>query len=170
MDHSKWGKIRTFIFDVDGVFTDGKLMITEEGHFLRSMSVRDGMALKVAVQSGYTVAIITKGDSVGVRTRLLALGAHYVYDSVKDKNIPFAELVDKHGIDPETSLYMGDDLADLTLFPKVLLATAPSDASHEVLAAAEYISARKGGDGAVRDVVERALRVQGKWGVEDQPK
>lgn len=167
MDHSKWEKIKTFIFDVDGVFTDGKLMITEEGHFLRSMSVRDGMALKVAVKYGYTVAIITKGDSVGVRTRLLALGAHHLYDGVKDKNIPFAELVDKHGIDPHTALYMGDDLADLRLFPKVLLATAPNDACHEVLEAAEFISAKKGGDGAVRDVIERALRVQGCWGVED---
>jgi len=163
MDHSKWKKIKTFIFDVDGVFTDSKLMITEEGHFLRTMSVRDGMALKVAVRAGYTIAIITKGNSIGVRTRLLALGAHFVYDEVKDKNIPFQELITKHGVSPETALYMGDDLADLVLFDKVLLATCPRDAANEVLQQAEYISPKNGGDGAVRDVIEKVLRCHGKW-------
>lgn len=166
MDHSKWGKIETFIFDIDGVFTNGKLMITEEGHFLRQMSVRDGMALKVAVQKGYTVAIITKGNSAGVRDRMFALGAHYVYDAVKDKAIPFTELVEKHKINPDTSLYMGDDLADIVLFDKVLLSAAPYDAAHEVISAVEYISAKNGGDGAVRDVIERVLRSKGDWGAD----
>lgn len=163
MDHSKWPQIETFILDVDGVFTDGKLMITEDGDFLRAMSVRDGMALKVAVAAGYTVAIITKGNSKGVKMRLLALGAHYVYDGIKDKSIPFTELVEDHGIDPRKALYMGDDLADLVLFDKVLLACAPYDAAHEVIAAAEYISPRCGGDGAVRDVIEKVLRTHNKW-------
>lgn len=165
MDHKKWRLINTFIFDVDGVFTDGKLLITEKGDFLRTMCVRDGMALKVAVNAGYKVAIITKGNSVGVKKRLLALGAHHVYDEVSDKSIPFKELTDLHGIDPSTSLYMGDDLADLILFDKVLLSTCPSDAANEVLQKAEYISPKKGGDGAVRDVIEKVLRCSGKWGI-----
>ena len=167
MDQSKWNKINTFILDVDGVFTDGKLMITEEGHFLRSMSVRDGMALKVAQREGYTIAIITKGDSKGVKMRLKALGTHHFYDGVKDKNVPFQELVTEHGIDPQRSVYMGDDLADLVLFDKVLLSACPNDAANDVLKRAEYISPKNGGDGAVRDLIEKTLRCQGKWGVED---
>ncbi len=163
MDHSKWSKINTFIFDVDGVFTDGSIQISESGQFLRTMNVKDGMSLKVAVKRGYTVAVITKGNSKAVKERLLALGAQYVYDEVKDKNIPFQELVTKYNINPLKSLYMGDDLADVVLMDQVLLACAPYDAVPEVINSAEYISPKKGGHGAVRDVIEKVLRSNGDW-------
>ncbi len=163
MDHSKWNKINTFIFDVDGVFTDGSIQISESGQFLRTMNVKDGMSLKVAVKRGYTVAVITKVNSKAVKKRLLELGAQYVYDEVKDKNIPFQELVTKYNIDPLKSLYMGDDLADVVLMDQVLLACAPYDAVPEVINSAEYISPKKGGHGAVRDVIEKVLRSNGHW-------
>lgn len=163
MDHNKWQQIETFIFDVDGVFTDGSLLITEAGEFLRTMHVRDGMALKTAVKKGYKVIIITKGNSKGVKDRLLALGAHMVYDEIDDKSVPFQELITEHGLDPHKALYVGDDLADIVLFDKVLLSCAPKDAAPEVLQRAEYISPVKGGKGVIRDIVENVLRTRGDW-------
>lgn len=164
MDYSKLEKIDTFIFDVDGVFTNCRMLVTEKGEFLRTMNVRDGAAMKMALKSGYRIAIITKGNSIGVRDRLAFLGADPIYDSVADKNVALRDMVADYGIDLQRSLYMGDDLADLVVFPQVLLGTCPRDATHEVISAAEFVSSRDGGDGCVRDIIERVMRVQGKWG------
>jgi 3-deoxy-D-manno-octulosonate 8-phosphate phosphatase (KDO 8-P phosphatase) len=164
MDYSKLKKIRTFIFDVDGVLTDCGLVITEKGEFLRKMNVRDGAAIKMALNQGFRVAIITKGNSIGVKNRLLFLGADPVFDNVANKLDALKDLEANHNIDPMSSVYMGDDLADLVVFDKVLLATCPNDAAPELIKKAEFISSRKGGDGCVRDLIERVLKVQGKWG------
>ena len=164
MDYSKFGKIKNFIFDVDGVLTDCGLIITEKGEFLRKMNVRDGAAIKIALKQGYRVAIITKGNSIGVRDRLIFLGADPVFDNVSDKAKALKSLKEDHNFDLNASVYMGDDLADLVVFDKVLLATCPNNATPEVIQKAEFISSKKGGDGCVRDLIERVLRVQGKWG------
>lgn len=163
MDYTKFSKIETFIFDVDGVLTNSRMLITESGEFLRSMNVRDGAAMKMALKAGYRIAIITKGNSVGVKDRLIFLGADPVYDNVNDKTIALADLVTTHGVDPMKALYMGDDLADLVVFDKVLLATCPHDAANEVIKKAEFVSPKMGGDGCVRDIIERVMRTQGKW-------
>jgi len=164
MDYSKFRKIEAFIFDVDGVFTDCNLMITEKSEFLRKMNVRDGAAMKMALKQGYRIAIITKGDSIGVKDRLQYLGADPVFDAVKDKAKALKELESNHNIDPMKSVYVGDDLADLVVFDKVLLAACPRDACPEVIRKAEFISPKNGGDGVLRDLIERVLKVQGKWG------
>lgn len=164
MDYNKFKKIKNFIFDVDGVLTDCGLIITEKGEFLRKMNVRDGAAIKMALNQGFRVAIITKGNSVGVKNRLLFLGAEPVFDNVSNKLKALEELEANHNIDPMSSVYMGDDLADLIVFDKVLLGTCPNDATPEVIKKSEFISSRKGGDGCVRDLIERVLKVQGKWG------
>lgn len=164
MDYSKFKQITTFIFDVDGVLTDSGLLITEKGEFLRKMNVRDGAAIKMALKQGYRVAIITKGNSIGVKDRLLFLGADPVFDNVSNKAIALKELEENHNIDPYKSVYMGDDLADLIVFDKVLLATCPYDAEAAVIKKAEFVSSYKGGEGCVRDLIERVMRVQGKWG------
>jgi len=164
MDYSKFRKIDTFIFDVDGVLTDCGLMITEKGEFLRKMNVRDGAAIKMALKKGFKVAIITKGNSIGVRNRLLFLGANPVFDNVADKEKALKEMEADYDIDPQTSVYMGDDLADLIVFDKVLLATCPKNATPEAIKKAEFVSPKNGGDGCVRDLIERVLKVQGKWG------
>lgn len=164
MDYSKFRKIKTFIFDVDGVLTDSGLLITEKGEFLRKMNVKDGAAMKMALRNGFRVAIITKGNSIGVKDRLIFLGADPVFDSVSDKAKALKDLEENHNIDPMTSVYMGDDLADLVVFDKVLLATCPNDAVSEVIQKAEFVSSKKGGQGCVRDLIERVMRVQGKWG------
>ena len=164
MDYTKFKKIENFIFDVDGVLTDSGLIITEKGEFLRKMNVRDGAAIKMALKQGFRVSIITKGNSVGVKNRLIFLGADPVFDNVSNKLETLKEMEANHGIDPMTSVYMGDDLADLIVFDKVLLATCPNDAAPEVIKKAEFVSPKKGGDGCVRDLIERVLKVQGKWG------
>lgn len=167
MDYSKFRKINTFIFDVDGVLTNCRMLITEAGEFLRTMNVRDGAAMKMALKAGFRVCIITKGNSIGVKDRLLFLGADPVYDNVSDKRIALADLEQNHNVSLEHSLYMGDDLADLVVFDKVLLACCPRDAAQEVIKKAEFVSPKDGGDGCVRDVIERVLRTQGKWGHSD---
>jgi 3-deoxy-D-manno-octulosonate 8-phosphate phosphatase (KDO 8-P phosphatase) len=167
MDYSKLEKIDTFIFDVDGVLTNCRMLITEAGEFLRTMNVRDGAAMKMALKAGFRVAIITKGNSIGVKDRLGFLGADPIYDDVSDKRVALADLSDNHNVDLQRCLYMGDDLADLVVFDKVLLATCPRDATPEVIKKAEFVSPKDGGDGCVRDIIERVLRVQGKWGHSD---
>ncbi|MFT4537336.1 MAG: 3-deoxy-D-manno-octulosonate 8-phosphate phosphatase (KDO 8-P phosphatase) [Saprospiraceae bacterium] len=167
MDYSKLSKIENFIFDVDGVLTNCRMLITEEGEFLRTMNVRDGAAMKMALNAGFRICIITKGSSIGVKDRLILLGADPVFDKVSDKRIALKDLEENHNISLENSLYMGDDLADLVVFDKVLLATCPRDAVPEVIKAAEFISPKDGGDGCVRDIIERVLRTQGKWGPTD---
>jgi len=167
MDYSKLSKIKTFIFDVDGVLTNCRMLITEAGEFLRTMNVRDGAAMKMALKAGYRVSIITKGNSIGVKDRLIFLGADPVYDDVSDKRVALKDLEENHNISLMNSLYMGDDLADLVVFDKVLLATCPRDAAPEVIKKAEFISPKNGGDGCVRDIIERVMRTQGKWGHSD---
>jgi len=165
MDYSIFDKITTFIFDVDGVLTNSQVLITEKGELLRSMSTRDGQAIKFALDAGYHVAIITKGGSVGVKSRLSGLGIPDIYDKLETKHAAYAELVAKYDLKQEEILYMGDDLPDIPLLKQVGLSTCPYDASRDVLAVATYVSPEKGGYGAVRDVIERVMRCQGKWAV-----
>ncbi|MCB0659919.1 MAG: HAD hydrolase family protein [Saprospiraceae bacterium] len=163
LDHSLLHKINTFIFDVDGVFTDGKILVTESGELLRSMHTRDGQALVLALEAGYTIAIITKGYSAGVRKRFEKLGITHIYDSLKEKKSAFHHFVDSQQIEKENIVYMGDDIPDLPIFDLVSIAACPKDAVPEVIAKCNYISPKKGGQGCVRELIERVMRVQGKW-------
>ncbi len=165
MDYSIFDKISTFIFDVDGVLTDSQVLITENGDLLRSMSTRDGQSIKFALDAGYHVAIITKGGSQGVKSRLAGLGIPDIYDKLETKQAAYAELVAKYNLKQEEILYMGDDLPDIPLLKQVGLSSCPYDASRDVLAIATYISSERGGHGAVRDVIEKVMRCQGKWPV-----
>jgi len=155
--------ITTFIFDVDGVFTDGTLMITTTGEMLRKMSVKDGYALKSALQKGYNVCIITGGTNEGVRERLKGLGVTDIYMGAHHKEEPLKEYLDIYGIKPENVLYMGDDLPDIPPMQLVALPCCPQDAAHEVKAISKYISHRNGGDECVRDVIEQVMKVRGDW-------
>jgi 3-deoxy-D-manno-octulosonate 8-phosphate phosphatase (KDO 8-P phosphatase) len=155
--------ITTFIFDVDGVFTDGTLLITTEGEMLRKMSVKDGYALKTAFQKGYNICIITGGTNEGVRLRLAGLGVSDIYMGAHHKQEPLKEYLAKHSIAPENVLYMGDDMPDIPPMKIVGLPTCPQDAIPEVKEVAKYISHRNGGDACVRDVIEQVLKVRGDW-------
>ena len=155
--------ISTFIFDVDGVFTDGSVLITTEGELLRKMSVKDGYALKTALQKGYKVCIITGGTNEGVRERLKDLGVTDIYMNAHRKEDALDEYLDIYGIQPNEVLYMGDDLPDIPAMNRVALPTCPQNAVQEVKAISKYISHIEGGNGCVRDVIEQVLKVRGDW-------
>jgi 3-deoxy-D-manno-octulosonate 8-phosphate phosphatase (KDO 8-P phosphatase) len=163
LDHAVFQKISCFVFDVDGVFTDTNVLITESGELLRTMTVRDGQAVKYALAAGYRVAIFTKGSSRGVKLRLQGLGITDYYDQLQEKTATFDQYMADQGIPMTEVLYMGDDLPDLPLLRKVALPCAPYDATPEVLSAAAYISPLGGGRGCVRDVIEKVMRSQGRW-------
>lgn len=155
--------ITTFVFDVDGVFTDGTLLITSEGEMLRRMSVKDGYALKTAIKKGYNVCIITGGTNEGVRKRLQGLGVSAIYLGAHLKEVPLTEYLDTHQIDPKNVLYMGDDMPDIPPMKMVGLPTCPQDAIPEIKEVAKYVSHKNGGDACVRDVIEQVLKVRGDW-------
>jgi 3-deoxy-D-manno-octulosonate 8-phosphate phosphatase (KDO 8-P phosphatase) len=158
--------ITTFIFDVDGVLTDGTVFIEEDGRLLRTMHVRDGFAMRTAVNKGYRLAIISAGKSDGVKVRLEALGIEDVLMRQEDKAAAFDGLVAKYDINPDQTLYMGDDLPDYKVMRKVGMPACPSDAAQEILELARYISPVPGGRGCVRDVIEKVLRLRGDWPVQ----
>ncbi|WP_281299208.1 KdsC family phosphatase [Flavobacterium limnophilum] len=155
--------ITTFVFDVDGVLTDSSVFVTSEGEILRTMNIRDGYAMKAAVESGYNVCIISGGSNEGVRVRLRNLGITDIHLGCPDKVETFMEYVELYDINPEQVLYMGDDIPDFHVMKLVGLPTCPQDASPEIKVISKYISHKNGGKGAVREVIEQVMKVQGKW-------
>lgn len=155
--------ITTFIFDVDGVLTDGSIQVSTEGELLRTMNIKDGYALKTAQLAGYNVCIISGGKNEGVRKRLRELGITDVYLGIHDKVEQLDEYFDIYGIEAENVLYMGDDIPDLYPMRLVGLPCCPQDAAAEIKDISRYVSHKKGGKGCVRDVIEQVLKVQGKW-------
>jgi 3-deoxy-D-manno-octulosonate 8-phosphate phosphatase (KDO 8-P phosphatase) len=156
-------KINTFIFDVDGVLTNGMLTIMPDGEMVRHMNVKDGYAMKNALNKGYRVCIISGGTNEGVRSRLAALGIEDIYLGAHNKIQQYQELVKKYNLQAENVLYMGDDVPDFPVMELVGLAACPNDAVREIQQVSKYISDKKGGEGCVRDVIEQVLRVQEKW-------
>ena len=155
--------ITTFIFDVDGVLTDGTITVTTEGEMLRKMSIKDGFALKTAVDAGFNVCIISGGSNEGVRKRLRGLGITDIYLGAHNKIEQLDEYLEIYNIKSESVLYMGDDIPDFPVMKLVGLPCYPQDAVPEIKAICNYISHKNGGTGAVRDVIEQVLKVHGKW-------
>lgn len=160
---TKLTRVNTFIFDVDGVLTDGSVTLLPDGEQARTMNIKDGYALQLAVKKGYKVAIISGGKSELVRKRLNGLGITDVYLGINDKIDSYKELIEIYNINPDTILYMGDDMPDYEVMKRVGVATCPNDAAQEIKDICIYISQKPGGKGAVRDVIEQVLKVQGKW-------
>ncbi len=159
----RFRQVQTFFFDVDGVFTNNDLLCTEAGELLRMMNVRDGYALKRAVKAGYQLVIITGGSSMGVVSRLKALGVTDIFSGIQDKLPVLKKYMEENGISPDQCLYMGDDLPDLEVMQWVDFSACPSDAVPEIKAIADYISPLPGGRGCVRDVIEKTMKLAGKW-------
>ncbi len=161
----KLEKISTFIFDVDGVFTDAMLTVGDVD-VLRNYNVRDGYAVHIAIKAGFRMAIISGGKQESIRKRLGGLGIPDVYLSVgtDQKLAVFQEYKAKYKLEDEEILFMGDDIPDLLLMRNTgVLATCPADAVDEVQKASAYISPIIGGSGAVRDVIELVMKAQDKW-------
>ena len=155
--------ITTFVFDVDGVLTDGNGVVTTKGEMVRRMNIKDGFALKTAVDNGYHVCIISGGSNEGVRVRLRGLGVTNIYLGVNDKIEQLEEFLDVYNVDPKHAIYMGDDIPDLYVMQKVGLPCCPQDAAPEIKSISKYVSHKNGGKGAARDVIEQVMKVQGKW-------
>lgn len=155
--------ITTFIFDVDGVLTDGTITITTDGEMLRTMHTKDGFAIKTALDAGFRVCIISGGTNEGVRMRLSGLGVTDIYLGAHNKVDQLEEYLDVYDIKAENVLFMGDDIPDYPVMQMVGLPCCPQDAVQEIKAISKYVSHKKGGKGAVRDVIEQVLKVQDKW-------
>mgnify|MGYP001059473533 CR=1 FL=1 len=159
--------INTFIFDYDGVLTDGTIVLQHEGEPLRTANVKDGYALQLLVKKGYRVAVISGGKSQSMLNRFSALKIPDIYLGVEKKLEIYREYVKAHKLKPEQELYMGDDIPDYEVMLRAGMPACPADASEEIKAISKYISHYKGGEGCVRDIIEQVLKVQGKWMNED---
>lgn len=163
MPFDQFKRVRAFVFDVDGVFSDGSILVTESGDQLRKFNVRDGYAAQLAVKKGYPIAVITGGKSIGVQRRMNGLGIKDVYLGVNDKSTVLHDWLSGNQLTLADILYMGDDIPDLKSMKIAGFPACPSDAVEEIKAVSIYISPRKGGAGAVRDVIEKVMKLQGTW-------
>jgi 3-deoxy-D-manno-octulosonate 8-phosphate phosphatase (KDO 8-P phosphatase) len=155
--------INTFVFDVDGVLTDGSVLLLENGLQARKMNVKDGLALQMALKNGYNVIIVSGGSSEPIIHRLQYLGVTEINLGLKDK-LKFLEVyVEQNHLKWEQILFMGDDLPDIPILEKVGLACCPADAVIEVRKLSKYISPVNGGYGCVRDVIEKVLKLNDHW-------
>ncbi|WP_231489997.1 HAD family hydrolase [Pedobacter sp. Leaf170] len=159
----KLKEITTFIFDVDGVLTDGSVQVTDNGQSLRTFNIKDGYAMQLAVKKGYNVCIISGGDGIAMAKRFFNLGIKDVFLAAGDKVEIFNNYLKENHINALEVLYMGDDIPDLKVMKLVGLPTCPADAVEEIKAISTFISPYNGGKTAVRDIIEKVMKVQGKW-------
>ena len=160
---AEFKKVTTFIFDIDGVLTDGTLLVLRDGLQARQMHVKDGFGLQMAMKKGYNVFVISGGVSEESKIRLEYLGLKEIHIGIADKTKFVAELLKSKKIKWDEVLYMGDDLPDIALLKKVGLSCCPADAANELKSVVKYISSFNGGWGCVRDVIEKVLRGNGHW-------
>lgn len=155
--------ITTFIFDFDGVMTDGTVFCDFEGHPLRATNVKDGYALQLAVKLGYNVALISGAICPSTIVRMNSLGVTDVFTGIPNKVLKLKEYMEEKDLRPEEIVFMGDDIPDLSVMQSVGLAACPADAVPEVKEISKFISKMPGGKGAVRDLIEQVLKTQDKW-------
>ncbi len=158
--------ITTFVFDIDGVLTNGNLLIWEGGIMLRQMNVRDGYALQLAIKNNYEILIISGSYSAEAQIRLEKLGVTKIFMRIENKLEKLKELISAHQLNKEEILYMGDDIPDYEAMQYCGLAACPADAVAEIKTISKYISPLKGGEGCVRDVIEKVLKLQNNWMVD----
>ena len=156
-------KIKLFAFDIDGVLTDGTIYVFETGEQVRRMSIKDGFALQLAIKKGYHIVVLSGANSEAAKTRLNKLGIHAVFLQVEDKKNRLDEYLREQGILWEEVLFMGDDIPDYEAMKHAGISSAPSDAAAVIRQLAKYISPCKGGEGCVRDVIEKVLTLRGDW-------
>lgn len=156
-------RIRVLLFDVDGVLTDGGVYMHADGSESKRFDIKDGAAIVLARRAGLEVGVISARQSASTLHRARQLGMDPICQGVQDKTATLEDLVRTRGWDLRDVAYMGDDVVDLPVLARVGLAACPADAVPEVLAAAHVISARPGGHGAVRSLIENILRAQGRW-------
>lgn len=168
MSHkTKLKNIKAFVFDVDGVFTDGNVYLMPDKNMCRVMNVLDGYAVVKAIKNNYRIGVITGGDDPMVRHRINYLGISDYYAKIGNKLEKFEEFKQKYQLSNEEILTMGDDLPDIAMMKISGISACPENAVPDVKAICDYISPIQGGKGAVRDVIEQVMKVQGKWILDD---
>lgn len=155
--------VTTFIFDVDGVLTDGTVLLLENGLQARQMNIKDGLALQMALRNGFRVVIISGGSSAPVMSRLQYLGLEEIHLGVKNKKEFLLDYMTRNSLDWSEILFMGDDLPDMDVLREAGLSCCPADAVAEVRSLCRYISPLEGGKGCVRDVIEKVLKLHDRW-------
>ena len=158
--------IKAFVFDVDGVLTNGNLYVFPNGKLIRKMNAKDGYAIKLAINNKYLVGIITGGKEEDIKIRLEKLGVHDVFLNSHDKLPDMEKFIKKHKLTKEQVLYMGDDIPDLEVLKNVHVSCCPKDAVYDVKSICNYISNKNGGEGCVRDIIEQTLKVANKWNLD----
>jgi 3-deoxy-D-manno-octulosonate 8-phosphate phosphatase (KDO 8-P phosphatase) len=156
-------KVKTLMFDVDGVMTDGKVLVMLNGEMVRNINSKDGYALYLAVKKNYQVVVITGGNNVAVKNALEKAGIRDIFINQHDKLQCYKDYIATYNLQEDEILYMGDDLPDYEVMKRVGVAVCPNDAATEIKDISMYISPNKGGEGCVRDVIEQVMRVQGNW-------
>lgn len=167
---SKLKNIKAFVFDVDGVFTDGNIYLLPEKSMSRVMSVLDGYAVVQALKENYKIGIITGGNDLMVKNRMEYLGITDYYAKSSDKFSDYEEFKSKYNLRDSEILMMGDDIPDISIMKIAEISACPANAVPEVKAISDYISPIFGGRGAVRDVIEQVMKVQGKWSLNEDIK
>jgi len=160
---AKASDIRLIVSDVDGVWTDGRIIYLGEQSEIKEFNVRDGLAVKLAQKVGLTIALVTSRSSPALQRRAQELGIHELRQGAASKLEETERLAQKLGVGFDQILYAGDDLPDLAPMTRVAISAAPCDAAPEVLAAATWKLTAAGGRGAFREIVERLLRERGDW-------
>ena len=155
--------IKAFVFDVDGVLTDGSLIVLPNNMMARTMNVKDGYALQLAVKMGFKVAIISGGNSAEVKERLNLLGVTDDYMNVSNKVEALENFVEKYQLQQQDILFMGDDIPDAEVMKVAALPCCPADAVDEIKAISQYISPFNGGKGCARDVIEKTMKLNNLW-------
>lgn len=156
-------KIKAFVFDVDGVLSCDMIPLDPSGDPMRTVNIKDGYALQLAVKRGFQVAIITGGYTEAVRVRFSRLGVQHIYMKSAVKVHDYRHFLEETGLKPEEVMYAGDDIPDYEVMKMVGLPVAPADAAPEIKAIAKYISLKRGGEGVARDVIEQTLKAQDCW-------
>ena len=155
--------IKLFVFDVDGVLTDGSIILLDNGEQARQMNIKDGYALQLAIKKGYQILIISGGNSEAVKSRLQKLGIQHIHLGVSNKKEILLNFAVGYNFKKEEILYMGDDVPDLEPMRNAGVACVPADGIAEAKSIAHYISPAAGGKGCVRDVIEKVLKLNGHW-------
>jgi 3-deoxy-D-manno-octulosonate 8-phosphate phosphatase (KDO 8-P phosphatase) len=158
--------ITTFVLDVDGVLTDGTVYVFESGEQVRRMSIKDGYALQLAVKKGYKILVISGSNSPAVVSRLTKLGITNVHMNVLDKKEMLRQFISENQLKKEEVLFIGDDIPDHVAMKEAGMAIAPADAAQDIKRAAVYVTNARGGEGCVREVMEKVLRLNGHWELE----
>lgn len=156
-------QIKTFVFDFDGVFTDGTVQISGDGSFSRSLNVKDSYAIQYAAKKGIRIAIISGGALGPLKPSFEKLGVTNLYFETSNKLEVYQDFVQTHGLNQDEILFMGDDIPDYELMKQAGVSTCPGDASEEIKRVSHYVSSKNGGKGCIRDIIEQTMKVQGVW-------